>query len=81
MMGKLWIFSKCIRSGASCITIVGDWLDGPSEYSPFESKLYIDLNEDYESSSQASILMGFFFSKETLIFSNLDFFLSISLLI
>ena len=36
------------------MTIVGDQLDGPSE-----SRLYIGIDEDDESSSQSSILIRF----------------------
>ena len=79
MMGELWTFSICSGSGASCITIVGDQLDGTSKYSSSKSRLSIDIDEDDEISSQSSILIGFFRSMEALIFSNLDFCLLASL--
>ena len=78
IMGKLWNSSICSGSGASCITIVGDRLDGTSKSSSSESRFYIDIDED-ELSSQSSILIGFLCSMAALIFSNLNFCLSASL--
>jgi hypothetical protein len=56
---------------------MGDWFDGKYEYSPSESRLYIDIDEDDEPESL--ILGGIFLSVEYLFFSILDFYLSTSL--
>ena len=75
MTGELWTSFKCIASGAPCRIKVGDRWDGTLEYSLFELRLYMHIDEYDVYSPSSSILIIFFRSIVALLFSTLAFWI------